>query len=376
MHIAPFAIEEYFALYEFNVPHILCASDCESMTVAQFLALAGEEPAGLTNIHLGYTESAGSLPLRETIATQYPGISAEEVVFLSAPEEGIFVAMHTLLQPGDEVIVLSPAYDSLRNLAAHICGAENVKQWSFRSAGSRWQLSLDDLEALLSPRTKMVIVNFPHNPTGYLPTPAEFTQLLNLVQQHGAWLFCDEMYRGLELHGRETLPSAAGLYERSIVLSGLSKVHGLPGLRAGWLVVRDEAVRGRLINWKHYTTICATALSEYLTGVALAAQGELIRRSRRLIEENLAVAQAFFARWPQHFTWRPQQAGSVALVKLHGESAAAHCRRAIAEAGVLLLPGTYLGYDDHHLRLGTGRATFAENLAVYEAWLEKTQERN
>ena len=136
------------------------------------------------------------------------------------------------------------------------------------------------LERLIQPDTRLVIVNFPHNPTGYLPAAETWAALLDIVRHHGAWLLCDEMYRGLERDPADGLPSAADTYERAIVLSGLSKTHGLPGLRAGCLVVRDPALRASLINWKHYTTICPPAPSERLAIAALMAHALLVERSR------------------------------------------------------------------------------------------------
>ena len=370
MNIAPFAIEEYFALYEFQVPHLLCASDCEALTVAELLVLAGRPLTDLGSLHLGYTESQGHPALRQAIAGQYAQVPPEAVVFLGAPEEGIYLAMQTLLEPEDEVIVLLPAYDSLRNVAAHICGPGRVKPWPLTPAGQGWQLDLAQLHRLITPQTRLLIVNFPHNPTGFLPTLAELQAIIEIARQHNLWLFCDEIYRGLELPGRDTLPSAADLYERSLVLAGLSKVHGLPGLRAGWLIIHDEALRQQFINWKHYTTICAAAPTEFLAQAALAAHPQLVARSRRIINDNLAAANAFFARWPDLFVWRPQQAGSVALVGVNQPSATAFCRQLIDEAGVLLLPGPYLGYDDRHVRLGTGRVNFPAALAHLEAYLQ------
>jgi histidinol-phosphate/aromatic aminotransferase/cobyric acid decarboxylase-like protein len=304
MHIAPFAIEEFFARYEFTTPHHLCASDCETLTVAELLALAGMPLPDLAGLRLGYTESQGHPELRAAVAGTYGQVTPEQVVMLAAPEEGIYLGMRTLLEPGDEVVVLAPAYESLLNVAEHICGAENVKKWWIQPAAGGWRLDVNELERLVTPKTRLLVVNFPHNPTGYLPSQSEFTAVLDIARRHNTWLFFDEMYRGLELGGRQTLPSAADRYERSLVLAGLSKVHGLPGLRCGWLVIHDEEVRGRFINWKHYTTICAPGPSELLALAGLRAQGELIRRNRQLIEANLESAEGFFARWPELFTWR------------------------------------------------------------------------
>ena len=160
-------------------------------------------------------------------------------------------------------------------------------------------------------------------------------------------------------------------YERALVLSGLSKVHGLPGLRSGWLVVPDATLRDQLIGWKHYTSICPPAPSEFLAQAALQAQQSLVARNRALVRENLNLADAFFARWRDLFMWRRPHAGSVALVGLRLTSATAFCQQLIDEAGILLLPGPYLGYDDRHVRFGFGRADFGANLARLENYLER-----
>ncbi len=370
MKIAPFSLEEYFAQYEFSVRYNLCASDCETMSVAELLELAGVSPGELGQLRLGYTESQGHPELRQAIAETYQNVPAADVVLVAAPEEGIYLMMHTLLEPGDEVVVLSPAYESLQNVASHICGAENVKSWSIRPAGNRWQLDLDELDDLLTERTKLLIVNFPHNPTGYLPSSEQFQAIIEAARSRDIWLFSDEMYRGLETGDTQRLPSAADSgYEKVITLAGLSKVQGLPGLRSGWLVIHDPDVRHRFINWKHYTTICAPAPSEFLALAALRANDALIARSRSLVEANLALAADFFARHHDLFTWRRPQAGSVALVGVNAPSATAYCQQLITEAGILLLPGPTLGYDDSHVRFGFGRKDFAQNLAHFDAYL-------
>lgn len=371
MEIAGFATERYFALYEFNTPHLLCASDCETVTTGELLRLAGLEPDFLLEQRLGYTESQGDPELRTAIAALYARVDPAEVVVLGAPEEGIYLTMRTLLSPGDHAIVLTPAYDSLLNLAEHVAG--NVSRWPIRPAANGWALDLDELARLLRPDTRLVVVNFPHNPTGYLPAPDDYAALLALVQHHGAWLLCDEMYRGLERDAADRLPSAPDRYERAVALSGLSKTHGLPGLRAGWLVVRDPAVRAALINWKHYTTICPPAPTERLALAALRAHQQLVERSRATVAANLRLAESFFARHATRFGWRPPRAGSVALVGLDVPSATGYCHTLAQEAGVLLLPGPCLGADDHSVRFGFGRAGFAAALAKYEDYLEKNE---
>jgi aspartate/methionine/tyrosine aminotransferase len=367
MHIAPFATEQYFALYEFSTPHMLSSSDCETMPVRELLDLAGLTLDGLGELRLGYTESQGQPELRAAVAAGYDQVSAEQVVVLTSPVEGIYLVMRTLLEPGNEVIVLTPAYDALKNMAEHVTG--RVRTWELTPVEGGWQLDFTALEEVVSDETRLIVVNFPHNPTGYLPTLAEFQALVDLCARHGVWLFCDEMYRGLEFGPVAALPSAADLYERAIVLSGLSKTHGLPGLRAGWLLIRDKPLRQALLNWKFYTTICPAGPTEYLALAALVASKPIVARNKALVRENVALADPFFARWPDLFTWRRPLAGSIAFVGLDVPSATDYCHDLAQTAGVLLLPGACLGYEDRYVRFGFGRRGFAAALAHYEAHL-------
>lgn len=369
VNIKPFATETFFARYEFSTPHLLCASDCETLTTGELLRLAGMDAADLLGQRLSYTDSQGDPALRAAIATLYDSVAAEEIVMLGAPEEGIYLTMRTLLEPGDHVVALTPAYDSLVNLAEHVSG--NVTPWPVRPTPGGWELDPAELARLLRPDTRLIIVNFPHNPTGYLPAAETWAALLDIARNHSAWLLCDEMYRGLEGNPADRLPSAADGYERAIVLSGLSKTHGLPGLRVGWLIVRDAATRAALINWKHYTTICPPAPSERLALAALQAHEPLVERSRGIIASNLQLAEAFFARHSAQFAWRAPRAGSVALVGLRGvASATDYCHALARDAGVLLLPGPYLGAADDSVRFGFGRLGFGAALEHYEAYLD------
>lgn len=368
MKIEPFAIEQFFASYEFTTPYLLCSSDCESMTVEELLALSGQGMEGLGALHLGYTESQGDPQLRTAVANRYETADPDDVIILGSPEEGIYLTMRALLDSGDHVVVLTPAYDSLLNLARHISG--NVSMWEIQPVEGRWQIDLERLAAIVTDDTKLIVVNLPHNPTGFLPDREEMDAVVEIARRHNAWLFCDEMYRELELHGRDTLPSAVDLYEQGLALAGLSKVHGLPGLRAGWLVVKDPALREELINWKFYTSICPPAPTEFLAVAALKAHNELVAKNRRLIEGNLAIAGRFFKRRPDLFTWRPPLAGSIALVGLNQPSATDYCHWLAKEAGVLLLPSSCLGYGDKHVRMGFGRDNFGQGLAHYEEFLD------
>ena len=238
MNIAPFETEHFYAKYEFNTPYQLCNSDCETITIEALLDMADMSLEQFGRESMGYTESQGNPHLREGIAQMYGQssgpVGADDVVVLGTPIEGIYLAARALLQPEDEVIVLTPAYDALINMFEHVVGAANVKKWGFVPAENGWELNLDDLHNLITPKTKMVVVNFPHNPTGYLPSPEFQKALIDTIEEKDLWLFCDEMYFGLVHAGTSPIPSAADLSKKVIVLSGLSKTYGLPGLRSGW----------------------------------------------------------------------------------------------------------------------------------------------
>lgn len=368
MKIAPFATEQFFARHEFATPYQLCNSDCESLSIAELLALAGLPPDALGRERLAYGEPQGRPALREAIAGLYANVSPDHVVVLGSPIEGIYLAARTLVSPGDEVVVLSPAYDALVNLFEHVAGPGQVLRWRFLAEPDRWALRLEDLDDLLSDRTRMLVVNFPHNPTGYLPSPAMQGELLARVRDRGLYLFCDEMYFGLVHSGTPVVPSAADFPECTLALSGLSKTYGLPGLRCGWLVVRDAALRERIMNWKYYTSICPPVASEALALAALRVADTLRLRNLARIERNLRIADAFFARWPGRFEWRRPLGGSTALVGFDVPSVSALAERLARNEGLLIQSAAMLGGDDRHMRIGLGRENFPQVLERFEAW--------
>jgi aspartate/methionine/tyrosine aminotransferase len=238
MQIEDFTLERYFARHEFSARYLLSPSDCESLSVRDLLSYADQETRQLWDgLRLGYTESPGHPALRAEIARLYTQIQPGDVLE-AAPEEAVFLAMHALLRPGDRVVVLWPAYQSLYAIARSIgC---TVDPWPVELRQGRWSVNLDKLETLL-PGSRLLIVNFPHNPTGFLPSRAEFESIVKLTERHGVTLFCDEMYRMLERDPRDRLPAACDLSPNATSLSGLSKAFGLPGLRVGWLATRDAA---------------------------------------------------------------------------------------------------------------------------------------
>jgi aspartate/methionine/tyrosine aminotransferase len=366
----PFKLERYFAQYEFKVRYLLSASDCEGFTMRELLAMADADSLSRWDaLKLGYTESQGLPALRDEVAHQSPGLSADNVLILT-PEEGIFLAMHTLLGAGDQVICVAPAYQSLYEIA-RARGCE-VTPWHARLGADGWVFDLEELKRAITPRTKLLVVNFPHNPTGYLPSRAEYEQIIELADRHGLVLFCDEMYRGLEYEPAARLPAMCGAYERGLSLSGLSKSYALPGLRIGWLCTRDRTHLSRLMTLKDYTTICSSAPSEVLALMALRAGEAILSRNLQIIGANCVEAERFCAEFPQLFTWLPPQAGSVAFPQWCGEGTVEQfCQVVLDACGVMIVPGSLFDALGSHFRLGLGRRNFAEALQQVRDYLRR-----
>ena len=366
MQLAPFKLERYFAQYEFTTQYLLCSSDCESFAIQDLLAL---EPRAADLFHrqwLGYTESPGAPSLRQTIASLYTTIQPDQVLVHSSAEEAIFLFMHAALQAGDHVIVHSPCYQSLAEVA-HSIGCE-VTFWSADERNG-WALDPDDLARHIRPNTRAVVINTPHNPTGFLMPLEHFRQIHRITAEKGIVLFSDEVYRESEYVAAERLPAAGDLGEPAVSLGGMSKTYGLPGLRIGWIATRHAELYSRMARLKDYTTICNSAPSEFLAELALRHREKLVQRNLDLIIRNLAILDEFFSRHADQFAWICPRAGPIAFPRLIGAEIDSFCHELVRRAGVLLLPGTLFEDRENHFRIGFGRRNVPEAVARLEDFL-------
>ena len=344
--LPPFKLERWFALHEFSAPHQLCNSDCEALTLAELLEFAreGDDQKSLAmweDLSLGYTESQGHPELLAEIASMYSTVTVEEVLCV-VPEEGILIAMTCLLEAGDHVVCVAPCYQSLYEVARG-AGCE-LSFWRPRELDGRVFFDPAELRALIRTNTKLVVINFPHNPTGAQPDAAEQADIVQACADVSAFLFSDEMYRGLKFaDGAQPLPSAVDLYDRAICLSGMSKTYSLPGLRVGWLASHCVAEMCSFQQHKDWTTICGSAPSEVLALMGLRARDRIANRNRSLLKQNAALLRAFFQEHSDIFSWSEPTAGSVAFPALvgpgmDGAAALAYCEKLVDEYGILVLP--------------------------------------
>lgn len=366
MEIRDFEMERYFAKHEFSVKYLMSSSDCESLSMRELLSMADHETLELwKNLRLGYTETQGHPILRKEISGLYENIAPENILTF-APEEGIFVAMNCIVKKGDHAIVTFPAYQSLHEVLKYVgC---SVTRWE-HDRENGWELDLGKLENSITNKTKLLVVNFPHNPTGYLPSAKKFREILNIAEKHDLFLFSDEMYWLLD-SGAEKLPPACDLYEKAVSLFGLSKTFAMPGLRMGWLATKDRELFKRFVSFKDYTTICGSAPAEILAIMALRAKNEIINRNLEIIRRNTGLADGFFSEHGNLFSWVKPKAGSVAFPKLKSKTNIDDfCEDVVREKNLMILPGSVFDFPGNHFRVGLGRRNFRECLEMLESYL-------
>jgi aspartate/methionine/tyrosine aminotransferase len=371
VRIADFALERFFARWEFAVRHLLCASDVQGWRMADLVALADDETADLwADLRLGYTEAPGHPLLRAEIATLYDTIEADDVLVFAGAEEAIFCLLNVLLGPGDHAVVTWPGYQSLYQVG-RAAGAD-VSLHELREADG-WALDVERLIASLRPGTRLVVINAPHNPTGMLLSSAEWARLTGELADRGIHLLADEVYRFLEFDPADRLPAGADAFPRGVSLGVMSKSFAMAGLRIGWLASRDRELLARCAAFKDYTTICSSAPAEILGLIGLRARDIVLERSRRIVATNVDRLDSFFAEHADRLSWVRPRGGSIGFPRLlDAEPIDDFAARLVEAEGVLLLPGSQFGFEGNHFRIGFGREDMPQALAAFERFLGRS----
>jgi len=356
MKIEQFAMERMQSTYENLVEFNLSESGVHPMRVADLFD-TDEERNDFLQQEICYTQSNGTIALREAISTLYPGTTTDHVEVTNGGSEANFVVCWNLLEPGDEVVMMVPNYGQTLGLAKAFAGT--MHEWPLveDTRERRWRPDLDRLASLVNARTKLIVICNPNNPTGARIRAAELDAIAAVAARHGSWILSDEIYRGAEVDGQET-PSIWGRSDRAIVTSGLSKAYGLPGLRIGWIVA-PPALIASTWSYHDYTTIAPGALSDRLARVALApARRRRIRdRTRGIIRTNLPVTTNWLTSHPGEFEHVPPEAGAIVYVRYRlPVNSTVLVNRLREEKGVLVVPGDHFGMDGY-LRIGTGSET-------------------
>jgi len=288
-------------------------------------------------------------------------------------EEAIFCAMTAMLASSDHAVVITPCYQSLLSIPKSRCAVTTVDI----NSDCKWELNIQTLRAAIQPNTKLIVMNWPHNPTGHVPSRSDFDDIIDLARQFNLWVFSDEVYRGLEADDEHRLPTLASVYEKGISLGVVSKCLGLAGLRVGWIACANASTLNAISDVKHYLSICNSAPSEVLALVALRNFDHLSRRVNNIARSNLLLIDSFLERWASKFRWTRPKGGCCGFMEITDPAVTVDevAQRLVEEFGVLILPGSkFVGCGNMDkisqcFRLGFGRANFPECLAAFEASL-------
>ena len=369
-----FRLETHFSKWEFKARYHLTASDAESLPLNELLAMASpQEREDFESMWLGYTETYGAPELRETIASLYAQRNADEILCFAGASEGIFATNSVILDKDSHAIVVTPNYQSHESMPAAICSATGVPL----DSDDGWTLDIDRVAAAVQANTKLITINFPHNPTGTILSSDRYQALIDLSRKHGIYILHDEIFNGLGPSGTQHLPHIADVYERGLSLNVMSKAYGLPGLRIGWIACADTVVLSKMERLKHYLSICNSGPSEKLANVALKNRDKLLTRNCSIIDQNLPKWDAFFARYPQLFEWSHPDGSCMAFPRYKGEDGVEQfCQSLVEQSGVLFLPSTIYSSDlsatpNDRFRLGFGRIGLDEGLAALDAHMVK-----
>ena len=357
MRIEPFSMERWQSTHEHHVDLNLSDSGAHPYTVRELL---GDDPLILDALHderLIYTQTNGTPELRQRIADLYPNTTVDDILVCNGGAEANFVAAWSLVEPGDQVVMMIPNYMQLWGLFRSL-DAE-VREWSLRPdfAGKRWVVDFDALEESVTPRTKLIAICNPNNPTGARLDAAELDRLGQIAARHGTWILSDEIYQGAELDGTET-PTIRDRYDRTVITNSLSKSYGLPGLRLGWALGPEDLV---LDLWSRhdYTTIGPSALSDRIATLVLSPgrRRSILDRSQTLLRNNYDVVASWLAAHGATLQHIPPEAGAMLYLKYdHDINSTELAQRLLDEKSLLLVPGDHFGMD-RWLRIGFGGET-------------------
>ena len=358
MRLPPFPLVDWFAAAEGRFDFSLSHSDCEPLSVSELFS--ENELAEFADFSLGYGAFAGLEELRSRVARQYHSIGAEGVLVFSGASEAIYTFMRAVLEPGDEVIAQSPMFNTLHGIARSLgC---RVTDWQPKDELT-CSFDVSALTKLFTHRTKLVVFNFPHNPSGAMISESDLLQIVETASRFGAFVFSDEQFRLLEMPSTPTLPAACDLYDKAVSVTGVSKTHGLGGLRIGWLATQCQDVIAAAREYRFYTTEMTNTPCQRLAACAIDRGQEIIQRNRARIAANVERLGQFVESFPDALVFHRPRGGTMAMVEqrtpLTGEE---FCERLLDEERVFLAPGSTMGMSDRLVRFGLGRSDFADGL--------------
>ena len=369
MTLPLFDLNEWFATAEGRFDFSLSHSGCQPQTVADLLD--DGDWKSFADVSLSYGAFEGLAELRQAIADQYDSVEPSHVITFNGPSEAIYTFMRAILKPHDTVVVQSPLFRTLHSIARHIGCA--VKEWRPADELS-CVFDVSDLAAICDGSTRLIVINFPHNPTGQMISEPELRRIVGIARTVDAMLFSDEVFRLLELAPYRTLPAACDLYEKAVSVTGLSKPFGLGGLRIGWMVTKCDEIRSAVKRYRYNTVEMTNTPCQWLACRALERKDEVLARNRARISANLDRLEAFVETHNSTLKLFRPKAGTMAVVQQRTKLTSTElCERILDEERLFLVPGKPLGMPDSVLRFGLGMLDFASGLERLDRFLKRLQ---
>lgn len=357
MNYETFQLERWMTRWELDVDYDIAESGILPLSVGDILDLVPPDAADalrndLLSLPLMYSEARGTAALRGIIADTYQRASADDILVTTGAIEANFLLFNALLQPGDHVVAVSPAYQQLHSVPRAL-GAQ-VDLWSVVQDNG-FAYDLDVLESLVNEKTKLIVINTPHNPTGGILDDAQLHRVVELADSVGAWVLSDEAYRWIEIPGGDTLAGPLhDRYERAISVGTVSKPFGVPGLRIGWFAANGEIAQ-KAWGIRDYVSLSPARLSDRIAQTVIAEREPLLERNAAIIAENLQTATAWFEEHSDLVSWTAPRGGLLAMMRYHLPiPSSVIADRLAAEKRVMLAPGSSFGIE-HHLRIGIGQ---------------------
>ena len=355
MHIEPFGVEIWMNEFETKCELNLAETCVESLTIAELLALIGRNDTDLRDLlpmKMTYGAIEGSERLRTAIAALYARQKPDNVIVTHGTIGANSLVHQALVSRGDHVISVIPTYQQHYSIPASI-GAE-VSHLRLREERG-FLPDLAELEALATPGTRLIAINNPNNPTGALMDRAMLEDIAAVARRCGAWVLCDEVYRGTNQAGSGTTDSIADVYEKGISTAGMSKAFSLAGLRLGWVAAPREVIDQVIIH-RDYNTISVGVIDDYFASLALENSNKVLARSQRITRTNLEILSAWVDREPL-ISWIKPKSGTTALLKYKLDMTSRDfCVALLQETGVMFTPGSVMEMEGY-VRIGYANPT-------------------
>jgi aspartate/methionine/tyrosine aminotransferase len=364
--LSVFRQEEFFEDYEFSCELMLALSGAQPMTAAELTEIVGGERPNL-DWEVGYTPSSGYMELREAIAALNPPARADNVMVTVGAIEALLILSNLLLDPGDEVVCLWPAYQPLHELAS---GAGASVRFVRLEAERDFAIDLAEIEAAVGDRTRVVLLNVPHNPTGQTITPEDLRELARRLEPRGVYLVVDEVFREMR---SDHPPSSWDGQENLVTIGSMSKSYALPGLRIGWLVANPElVVRAR--QFRKYTSLNPGSRDQQWALAVLEHRDAVLARSWRITEDGVDIAARWLTDHEEDFDFVAPPAGGLFFPRLKRDVPTLDfCGDLVHATGVLLAPGSVCYESEGYLRLGAATPELAAGLDRLDGYLRETR---